>query len=92
MLGLIVQHGGDASKVPQHVLAKKVKAALDKQWQRLRFGKLIDKVWSMGVDLWCEREWVVGGRDAGHGATGSHHSTTKHYHTQTSTRHRPLNT
>lgn len=44
MLALIVQHGGDAAKVPQHALAKKVKAALDRQWQRLRFGKLIDNV------------------------------------------------
>ncbi len=44
MLGLIVQHGGDAARVPQHVLAKRVKAALDRQWQRLRFGKHVDKV------------------------------------------------
>lgn len=44
MLTLIVHHGGDPSKVPQHVLAKRVKTSLDQQWQRLRFGKLIDKV------------------------------------------------
>jgi hypothetical protein len=44
MLSLIVEHGGDATRVPQHVLAKRVKAALDRQWQRLRFGKHVDKV------------------------------------------------
>lgn len=65
MLNLIVQHGGQAGRVPQHVLAKRVKGALDAQWQRLRFGKLIDKACFLplpfpGRCLMFGGGWLVG--------------------------------
>ena len=43
MLGLIVRYNGSAEAVPSHVLSRRVKDALDKQWQRLKFGKHVDK-------------------------------------------------
>lgn len=39
MLSLLVTYKGKVEEVPPHLLARKVKDALDAQWERLRFGK-----------------------------------------------------
>lgn len=44
MLTLLIAHGGSAAALPPHLLSQRVKVALDAQWTRLKFGKLIDKI------------------------------------------------
>ena len=44
MLSLLIAHGGSAAALPPHLLSQRVKVALDAQWTRLKFGKLIDKI------------------------------------------------
>jgi hypothetical protein len=44
MLSLLIAHGGSSAALPPHLLSQRVKLALDAQWARLKFGKLIDKI------------------------------------------------
>ena len=41
---LIIHHQDKEGGVPAHLLSAHVKRALDQQWERLRFGKHVDKV------------------------------------------------